>query len=280
MILTTRAELVSRIMKCSVCGGEIEVTDDMKSAVCNGARRHCFDFSKDGYLSLPQSSGGGDSKGAVDARRSFLDKGYYEPLALAVSKAVTKYIGQDAIVIDAGCGEGYYTSMIAKCVSGVIGFDLSKFACAAGAKRAKREGWDNLLYSTASVFELPIKDGAADSVVNIFAPCAEDEYKRVLRDGGYLFVVGAGKEHLMGLKRAIYDDVYENGERADMPESMEHIEKIVARHEIVVNGDEDISALFSMTPYYWRTSEQDKEKLKKLKSIETLVEFEINVYRK
>ena len=280
MILTTRAELVNRIMKCSVCGGEIEVTDDMKSAVCNGARRHCFDFSKDGYLSLPQSSGGGDSKGAVDARRSFLDKGYYEPLALAVSKAVTKYVGQDSIVIDAGCGEGYYTSMIAKCVSGVIGFDLSKFACAAGAKRAKREGWDNLLYSTASVFELPIKDGAADSVVNIFAPCAEDEYKRVLRDGGYLFVVGAGKEHLMGLKRAIYDDVYENGERADLPRTMEHVEKIVSRHEICVEGQEDIAALFSMTPYYWRTSEADREKLSGLARLETTVEFEINIYRK
>ncbi len=279
-ILTTRAELVKKIMRCSVCGGELEISQDMKSAVCTGARRHCFDFSKDGYLSLPQSHGGGDSKGAVDARRSFLDKDYYAPVARAVSDAVARYTDRDATVIDAGCGEGYYTSLIAKHSGGVLGFDLSKFACAAAAKRAKREGWDNLLYSTASVFELPVKDGAADAVVNIFAPCAENEYKRVLRDGGYLFVVGAGKEHLMGLKRAIYDDVYENGERADMPESMEHVEKIVSRHEIVVEGEEDIAALFSMTPYYWRTSEQDKEKLEKLARLETSIEFEINIYKK
>ena len=258
----------------------MSITDDKRSAVCNGARRHCFDFSRDGYLSLPQSAGGGDSKGAVDARRSFLDKGYYAPLALAVSDAVSKYVGLDATVIDAGCGEGYYTSMIAAKVGGVIGFDLSKFACAAAAKRAKKEGWDNLLYSTASVFELPVRDSAADAVINIFAPCAENEYKRVLHSGGYLFVVGAGKEHLMGLKRAIYDDVYENGERADMPESMEHVDKIIARHEIEVKGEEDIFALFSMTPYYWRTSEQDKEKLKRLESLKTQIEFEINVYKK
>ena len=278
--MTTRAELVKKIMRCSVCGEDLEITQDMRSAVCQGARRHCFDFSKEGYLSLPQSCGGGDSKGAVDARRSFHDKDYYAPVARSVSDAVAKYVSADAAVIDAGCGEGYYTSLIAKQLGGVIGFDLSKFACAAAAKRAKCEGWNNVIYSTASVFSLPVKDGAADAVVNIFAPCAESEYKRVLRDGGYLFVVGAGKEHLMGLKQAIYDDVYENGERADMPRSMEHVEKIVSRHEIAVEGKDDIAALFSMTPYYWRTSEQDKEKLTRLHRLETPIEFEINVYKK
>lgn len=278
--MTTRAELVRKIMKCPVCGADLSVTEDRKSAVCGGARKHCFDFSKDGYLSFPQSSGGGDSKSAVDARRSFLDKGYYGTQMQAVADAVSKYLFKDAVIIDAGCGEGYYTESIAENADGVIGFDLSKFACSAAAKRAKREGRDNLMYSTASVFELPVKDRAADAVVNIFAPCAEDEYRRVLRDGGYLFVVGAGRDHLMGLKQAIYDNVYENGERADLPENMEHVEKIVSRSDIVLENGEDIAALFSMTPYYWRTSEQDKEKLNGVRRLETAVEFEINVYRK
>ncbi len=125
-----------------------------------------------------------------------------------------------------------------------------------------------------------MKDLAADAVINIFAPCAEDEYKRVLRDGGYLFVVGAGREHLMGLKRTIYEDVYENGERADLPTNMSHIEKIVSKHEICVEGQNDIEALFSMTPYYWRTSEADKDKLKSIYSLKTEIEFEINIYKK
>ena len=122
--------------------------------------------------------------------------------------------------------------------------------------------------------------GVADAVVNIFAPCAEGEYSRVLKDGGYLFVVGAGSEHLMGLKRAIYDNVYENGERADLPVSMERVDTVISRHDIVVEGREDIDALFSMTPYYWRTSEADREKLSRLSRLETAIEFEINVYRK
>ena len=254
-------------------------SDDGKSALCLGPRRHCFDFSKDGYLSFPMSSGG-DSKSAVNARTSFLGRGYYEPAAIAVKNALLKYVSKDATVIDAGCGEGYYTSMLARGVNGIMGFDLSKFACSAASKQARRDGIDNLMYATASVFELPVKDGAADAVVNIFAPCAETEYKRVLRDGGYLFVVGAGSEHLMGLKRAVYDNVYENGERADMPTDMQHIEKIIAKHEITVFGEADIAALFSMTPYYWRTSESDREKLIGLDKLETSVEFEINIYRK
>ena len=266
-------------MRCPVCSSSLCLSGDSKSALCTGARRHCFDFSRDGYLSFPGNSGG-DSKGAVDSRRSFLLKGYYAPAAEAVVSTVAKYVKSDASLIDAGCGEGYYTSMLADRVGKTLGFDLSKFACGAAAKSARREGRAGLLYSTASVFELPVRDASVDAVVNIFAPCAEEEYTRVLKDGGYLFVVGAGREHLMGLKRAIYDDVYENGERADLPSKLEHVEKIVSRHEICVNGKEDIAALFSMTPYYWRTSESNRERLDCLNILETKIEFEINVYKK
>ena len=266
-------------MRCPICHSSLCESQDSKSALCTGARKHCFDFSKDGYLSFPGNSGG-DSKSAVNARRSFLQKGYYAPAAEAIAKAVTKYLRGDASLIDAGCGEGYYTSMLSDNVGMAIGFDLSKFACGAAAKSAMREGKDNLLYAIASVFELPLKDESADGVVNIFAPCAEEEYARVLKDGGYLFVVGAGKDHLMGLKRAIYDDVYENGERADLPTRLEHVEKIISRHEICIEGKDDIEALFSMTPYYWRTSESDHERLRNLDRLTTEIEFEINIYKK
>jgi 23S rRNA (guanine745-N1)-methyltransferase len=170
--------------------------------------------------------------------------------------------------------------MLSEKVGMTIGFDLSKFACGAAAKLARREGKENLLYSTASVFELPVKDSSVDAIVNIFAPCAENEYTRIIKDGGYLFVVGAGKNHLMGLKKAIYDDVYENGLRADLPKNMKHIGCENFAYEAEILGRDNIGALFSMTPYYWRTSESDKEKLMELDSLKTEIEFEINIYRK
>ncbi len=267
------------VLICPVCKSDMYASDDGRSAFCRGIKKHCFDFSSDGYLSFPQSSGG-DSKAAVAARRNFLARDYYLPAVTAVCEIVKKYVPNNAILIDAGCGEGYYTSKLSDLADVTVGFDLSKFACAAAAKSARREGKQGLLYSTASVFSLPVKDSVADAVVNIFAPCAEEEYSRILRDGGYLFVIGAGKDHLMGLKRAIYDEAYENGERADLPKAMIMVERRTVRFEIEVEGKDDIAALFSMTPYYWRTSESDKEKLMCLDKLTTEIEFEISVYKK
>lgn len=276
-------EIINSIFKCPVCGCKMSVTDDARSVKCSGdnpkGKRHSYDFSADGYLSFGVT--GGDSKEAVAARRAFLrSTGSYSQAAMAICDTVKHYLPKCRLLVDAGCGEGYYTSQLSEISENTVGFDLSKFACSAGAKQAKRDGKDELLFATASVFELPLEDGCADAVTNIFAPCSEEEYKRVLRDGGYLFVVGAGKDHLMGLKRAIYDDVYENGQRADLPKSMEHIGCVTSRHTVKVDGKENIAALFSMTPYYWRTSESDKEKLARLESLETEIEFEIHVYKK
>ena len=275
--------IIENYFACPVCGGKMTVTEDGKSAKCFGEnpkkKCHSFDFSADGYLSFGVT--GGDSKAAVAARRDFLrSTPYYKLAAESIRHTVKRYLPDCRFLVDAGCGEGYYTSMLSEVSENTVGFDLSKFACAAGAKQAKRDGQSNLMFATASVFELPVADGVADAVTNIFAPCAEDEYKRVLRDGGYLFVVGAGKEHLMGLKKAIYDDVYENGQRADLPQNMEHLECLFAHYLMNVVGKDKIAALFSMTPYYWRTSESDKEKLSHLDSLDIDIDFEINIYKK
>ncbi len=148
--MPTRREIIEKMMRCPICAASLTETDDGRSAVCMGMRHHCFDFSKDGYLSFP-GNGGGDSKSAVDARRSFLEKGYYSAAADAVAAAVEKYLSREPSLIDAGCGEGYYTSRLSEHAGCVIGFDLSKFACSAASRSAKRERRNNLLYSTASV---------------------------------------------------------------------------------------------------------------------------------
>jgi 23S rRNA (guanine745-N1)-methyltransferase len=52
------------------------------------------------------------------------------------------------------------------------------------------------------------------------------------------------------------------------------------RFEITVEGQSDIEALFSMTPYYWRTSEADKQKLAQLDTLTTEVDMLLYIYRK
>lgn len=272
-----KRSILTKILRCPVCSSDVYVSEDGKSLYCCGRKRHCFDFSADGYVNLARQ-GMGDTKGAVNARRSFLSKDYYLPVADKLCGLVGKYAGGDAIVIDAGCGEGYYTNKLAKNELFVFGFDLSKYGIAAAAKAARRNGADNTFYSVASIFELPVKDKSVDCAVNIFAPCAEEEYLRVLKNEGILIVVGAGREHLWGLKNILYDNIYENNERADLPVTAELVEHVTEKYDIELNSQEDIDNLFSMTPYYWRTSESDKEKLRNIGRMKTTVEFEFYIY--
>jgi 23S rRNA (guanine745-N1)-methyltransferase len=130
------------------------------------------------------------------------------------------------------------------------------------------------------VFDLPLADGCADAVINLFAPCVEREYTRVLRPGGLLVVVGAGEDHLYELKQAIYDEVYRNDIRADLPTELPLVAQRRVDFRVDLTRQEDIESLFSMTPYYYRTSPEGFARLHALQTLSTGAQVEIYVYRK
>ena len=270
---------MDNILICPLCGKKL--LNEGKSLFCQGERRHCFDVAASGYVNLcPGRHAGGDPKEAVRSRTDFLSKGYYKPISDAVCEIVDR-VSMGGSVVDAGCGEGYYSNNIARSTgASVYGFDLSKPAVDAAAKAAKRENIINSSFFVSGIYKLPIAGGSVDTVANIFAPCAENEFARVLKYGGRLVLVSSGKNHLMGLKRAIYDEVYPNEERADMPKNMTEKEKLRLTYEIEPDNEKDIKNLFSMTPYSYRTSEKDYKKLLSLDKIRTEVDVEIAVYEK
>ncbi len=279
--------LVVDTLVCPLCGANLRISDNGQSLLCSGAKTHCFDGGGGGYLSLaPKHSGGGDAKEAVRYRTAFLSAGYYQPAAEALCALVKQYISPDGTVIDAGCGEGYYSNLVAACGFRMVGFDLSKFAVDAAAKAAKRSRGDKpsrTVYAVGSVFELPLRDACADAVMNIFAPCAPAEYARVLKENGILIVAGAGEDHLLGLKKVIYNDPYLNEGRRDLPIAGEYfrlLEKHIVTFKITLTDPAHMEALFSMTPYYWRTSPTDHEKLKSCAELSTPVTFDFFVYQK
>ena len=252
------------------------------SLYCMGLKRHCYDFSSSGYINLcsPTQSGGGDSKAAVRARSEFLDGQYYRPVAEEIAKMAKKHGSTDRVLIDAGCGEGYYSEFLNREGFSVIGADLSKFATDAATKRLSKTNSTHFLFAVSSVFSLPVEDNCASVVTNIFAPCAEEEYCRVLENDGVLIVAWAGTNHLMGLKEAIYDTAHINGERADMPKSINKIDESRVSYFIKLDSNEKIKNLFAMTPYYWRTSSADIDKLDGLQTLETEVDIIISVFKK
>ena len=273
---------IEGILRCPICKEKMTVPEGRASLVCQGPRTHCYDFAASGYVNMasPHQSGGGDSKSAVRARSAFLDKQYYAPVANALAELAEKHGRADGVLLDAGCGEGYYATRLADKGFSVVGADLSKFAVDAASKRLSREGFDRFLFATASVYELPVADSSVSVVTNVFAPCAEEEYTRVLEDGGVLIVAWAGENHLLGLKKAIYDTAHTNSDRADMPKKLKKVDEIRMTYTIELEGNEDVKSLFAMTPYYWRTSPSDMQKLDNIERLVTEVDIILSVYKK
>lgn len=252
-----------------------------RSLVCHGIKKHCYDFSSCGYVNLmpPGHTDGGDSKQAIRARTEFLNSGLYRPVADALCDMLDRVADGERLLVDAGCGEGYYTSLMASRGFSVSGVDLSRAGAEATAKRVAREGTEHGFFAVASVYDLPFLDESVDVVTNIFAPCVEKEFSRVLRRNGILAVVYAGPNHLMGLKKALYAETKENDGRMDLPINMQLIEEKRVKFTVTVEGRDAIQNLFSMTPYYWRTSPSDSEKLLGLDVLETDIDMIIAIYR-
>ena len=248
-----------------------------KSLKCSND--HCFDRSKSGYINLLSGKGGnhGDPKEMVLARKSFLDKEYYRPLRDDIANTAKDITPTDATVLDCGCGECYYTQRIAELLPNahIMGIDVSKDAVNYGCKRNKE--FD---LAVASVYAMPVADSSVDTAVSIFAPCATQEFIRVLKPDGHLIMVIGGENHLWSLKKAVYDTPYKN-ETADYTmEGFEFVGKKEVKYSIDLNSAEDIKNIFSMTPNYHKTSQSDIAKLDNLTRLTTEIEFEILIYKK
>ncbi|MBR6682006.1 MAG: methyltransferase domain-containing protein [Clostridia bacterium] len=259
-----------RLWVCPIC----------REALCEGdtgfrcKNGHSFDKARQGYVNLLISSKGnknhGDDKLMVKARKDFLDKGYYAPLR----EKVNEILGKGNVVLDAGCGEGYYTSLFAE-NNDVYGIDVSKDAVKYASSRCK-----NAAFAVASLSDIPLPDESVDVIINIFAPDFPDEILRVLKPNGRLIVVSPLENHLIELKNAIYDNPYPNSpqspERNGFVLKSEHSLKF----SIDIDNNEDLTSLFKMTPYYYKTSQQDQMKLQSLENITTKIEFFIAEYEK
>lgn len=271
---------------CPICKTRLTLSENKGSLICGKETKpHCFDIASAGYVNLDRGhAGGGDSKECVKSRTAFLESGHYAPISEKICNITRNLLDIECVILDAGCGEGYYTSALAKDLpyAAVYGIDISKPAVEHGAKRARREGYANNLYAVSSIFELPFADESIDCITSIFAPCPENEFHRVLKKGGILVIAAAGEKHLLGLKRALYENVYMNEERADLPNEagFELAGRDTLSYDIYLRSKKEIADLFSMTPYYYRTSLTDKEKLSSLDSLHTEVEIDFSIYRK
>lgn len=233
------------IMICPVCGKELK--RDEKRLFCpNG---HSFDLAKEGYVNLLTGSKRGDktgdSKESARARHIFLQKGYFSFLKEEIS---SKLCGT---VLDICCGEGYYDDYDGR----LYGFDLSKEMARLAAKR-KNGGF----YFVANLKEIPVKSESIDTAIHIFAPFNAKEFARIL-------------------KKLVYETPYLNDENHPDGNGLQLISKQKISRKALIPR-EDLKTLFSMTPYFYRTSERDRENINVVDALETTLSFTILEYKK
>ena len=97
------------IFCCPACGSALE-REDRALRCANG---HSYDIARQGYVHLlpvkqMHAKIPGDTKQMVDARRVFLSGGYYDAFRDKLAELTDKYLPENGVILDAGCGEGFY----------------------------------------------------------------------------------------------------------------------------------------------------------------------------
>lgn len=264
-------------LRCPVCGGTLS----RQERVWRCPAGHSFDVARQGYVNLlpsnqKHSRHPGDSLLAVQARRAFLDGGWYAPLAARV--AALAAAERPTLVLDAGCGEGYYLRAVGAATPAAlrVGVDISREAVRYAAGRDKAGLW-----LCASAAALPLPDACCDVVLCMFAYAFPAEFARVLRPGGLLVMVTAAEDHLMALRRVIYPTLRQKEKPVPgtpagfVPAGEERLEM-----PFTLTDPAQIANLLAMTPHYWRISSQGAAAAAALTQLEERAAVEIRCYRR
>jgi 23S rRNA (guanine745-N1)-methyltransferase len=163
------------------------------------AAGHAFDRARQGHVTLlppghrPPS---GDSAAMVADRVAFLAAGAYAGVTAALTAAVLAD-GTPETLLDLGGGTGHHLAAVLDRAPGAAGIVLDSSPYA--ARRAARAHPRAMAVVADTWARLPVRDGAVDRVLVVFAPRNGAETARVLRPDGRLVVVTPGADHLAEL---------------------------------------------------------------------------------
>jgi 23S rRNA (guanine745-N1)-methyltransferase len=191
------------VLLCPVrtCRFSLERID--RRLVCE--RGHSFDVARSGYINLLQpqdrrSNQPGDTVAAVAARRRLHDLGVSGPLLKAIAEIIAP--SSSDVVLDAGCGDGFYLGTLAhETKFSAHGVDISVPAIEAAARRYPESEW---IVANADRF-IPYADRSFSIVMSITARMNAAEFRRVLRDNGRLLVALPAPRDLIELRGSGHD---------------------------------------------------------------------------
>ncbi|WP_031075662.1 putative RNA methyltransferase [Streptomyces sp. NRRL WC-3742] len=251
---------IERHLACPHCAQALALHE--RTLRC--AAGHSFDLAKQGYVSLlagDAHTGTGDTAEMVAARADFLAAGHYRPIADALASAAAaaavdgdRDVDGAGFVADLGAGTGYYLAQVLDALPGRAGaaLDISKFALRRAARAHPRIG--------AVVCDawrpLPLRDGCADLMLNVFAPRNGPEIRRVLRPGGTLLLVAPTGRHLRELVGALGLLSVDEDKQRRIDDKLGPYLTPVGRQEVEFTlrlGAADVRTVVGMGPSAWHT---------------------------
>ena len=254
-----------RIAPCLVCP-RCESALTREGAALRCRRGHTFNIARTGYADLLPARRGaatGDTRAMLLARRRFLERGHYRPLAAALVGAVARHLtpppptvpGGVRCIADAGCGEGYYLATVRDALpihaaSGPLAFVGSDVSREAAALAARRSPAINII-AADSWGRLPYRAASLTALLNLFAPRGSAEFARVVAPGGLLAIVIPTADHLRELRAALPLLGIQAGKRAailaQFAGTFALTETVPLTFDLDLSG-EDAADLLRMTP--------------------------------
>ncbi len=183
-------------LRCPVCHRRLYPAAHPAGPALRCPSGHSFDIARQGYVDLTAGrvTHEGDTADMVAARAELLARGYFDAVTDAIRETVlTRY----KIMIEIGAGTGHYLASLLDADEAAVGLavDVSKAALRRAARAHPR-----MAAVRADVWRgLPIADGAADLVLDVFAPRSGAEFARILAPGGAVIIVTPEPGHLAEL---------------------------------------------------------------------------------
>lgn len=274
------------LLRCPVCDEGLKLVG--QTFIC--ANRHTFDRAREGYVNLLLTKGKrpkfqGDSKEMLQARRRFLEAGYYLPLSQAMNKQIVAWLGKQTAVpaiADIGCGEGWYLGQLQQRLADVrscfFGVDVAKTAIQLAAKQ-----YPIPQFVVADIWHnLPFANGSITILLNLFAPRNPAEFARVLAPGGLLLVVIPQPHHLQQLRRKLGLLGIEEEKQQKVVAQLADGFSLQAIEPITIEMNLDRTALMNlvqMTPSYWHLTAAVRNKLTELPPEPVTAAFEMLTFR-
>lgn len=190
---------IQALLRCPICHGALLLAGN--SLVCE--KRHCYDMARQGHVNfVPNQKDSFYTKALFESRAAVFAAGVFEPVIAALEAAIETYVpAENAVLVDAGCGEGYYAKRVCPQRRMVrLGFDLSKEAVRLAAR-----GQKEAFFFAADLKNIPLQDHVADVLLDVFTPANYAEFGRVLKKDGVVMKLAPRSSYLKELRTAAGD---------------------------------------------------------------------------